>query len=138
MRGILIDPYERAVREVETKGALDDMYGLLGVQCVCHVSLTRGEFLWLDDNGFLKENIPVFYLGPKSKQPLAGRGLILGASDDGNNCSTKIPLALVSMAVRWSDEVSSGELGPTTEGASAEYGFVIRTGDPILKAKSCP
>lgn len=139
MRAILIDPYARSVTEVLTDGDLASMYRVLStkehkVECLCHVTLVsrpNAQLCWLDDEGFLSADRAVFYF-EGSDQPLCGRGLILGADEEGGNRSTFIPVEFVKAHVVWTDKVSSGDFTPLTERMEGDT-FVIDAGKPILK-----
>jgi len=86
MRGILIDPFTRSISEIETSGKLADIYELLGVELVTVVSVGEDQSLFLDDEGLLVPKEEQEYWNWKgSNQPYAGRGLILGLDDEGDN-----------------------------------------------------
>lgn len=100
MRGILIDPFTRTVSEIETSGKLAEIYELLGVELVTVVSVGEDQSLFLDDEGLLVPKEEQEYWNWKgSNQPYAGRGLILGLDEDGDNIDATISSLEVAMLV---------------------------------------
>ena len=137
MRAILIDPYARTITEIDHGGGLADLYKILQVELVCAVEISPKDTLWLDDEGFLAEGRPVFRIGDNA-QPLAGRGLILGHTREGESAATVLPLALVTKAVKWTDLESTGDFheGGIAEGGDGEgFDFIVRTGSPVLRKR---
>lgn len=134
MRAILIDPDTRTVTEIETKGDLHALYealtrpGSAKVDDINRVGLGRVADLWVDGEGWLKPDVPVFRLRIDN-QPLAGRGVVLLHDAAGN--STAVPTGMIHVIhqlVEWTDEFSTGELEPATS-----HGPTVRIGDPIIK-----
>jgi hypothetical protein len=105
-RGILINPFDRTVTEVEQR--LDDyrqIYVALStdehkVDCFTTVEVSPRDTLWVDDEGLLKGETKFFEL-EGYRQPLAGCGLILGHDGNGESVGTTIPLELVKSKVRF-------------------------------------
>lgn len=135
MRGFLIDTDRRQFWAVEISGDLKSMYAVLSrpghppVDDINSVRISRENILWVDGEGFLKENIPVFNIIGYGN-PLAGRGLVLGVDDAGESCDASPELeAILPMIVEWTDKLSSGRLEPTVETPGR-----IKIGAPILKA----
>lgn len=96
MRAILIDPFTKTVTEVETEGGLHDIYKLIGCDTIDAVYLADGKHnIFVDDNGLTyNEPLPV-YQWQGYPQPLAGRGLLMGYNDEGNNVGATMPLGVV-------------------------------------------
>lgn len=128
MRGLIIDPKAKTISPVDTDGSLDDMYRLMNCDDINSVRVTRDDMLWVDGEGFLKPDLPVFRLAGYG-HPLAGKGLVLGIDAAGESCSVS-PVAegLLRAKVQWSVQVSAGKLGPSSEGPG-----YFKIGDPILK-----
>lgn len=145
MRAILINPWCRIIEQIEIGGDLKSMYGVLKCSAVCHVMLSPRDLLWLDDDGLLKDGIPIFRLRGYN-HPLAGIGLILGVDHEGNNIPVDVRLNYIQSVVVWSDEESTGKLEPTTEtiddikvgGVSVGKGAVFKVGAPILRKRKAP
>jgi hypothetical protein len=117
LRGILIDPRERDVREVRTTADLAAWYALIGCRTVDVVRLGETDHdpevsqdLWVDDEGLLvpwqrqgffvlrspEDRPPIYYARP----PIAGRALLLG-SLAGATVSTLLDVDLVRESIRW-------------------------------------
>jgi hypothetical protein len=86
MRGILIDPFTRTVTEVETEGNLAAIYELLGVAYVTVVPISGDQAIFIDDEGLLVEKEhQEYWQWAGSNQPYAGKGLVLGGDEEGDN-----------------------------------------------------
>lgn len=141
MRAIIINPYDRSITEtnaVESYG-LAEMYAALtqkrgrAVDDINSIFLNadRSEVLWVDGEGLLFPDTPIWFLG-EYPSPLAGIGLILGLTEDGDNTRTRIRLEFLEAptGVRFSSLLTTGQLKPATIS-----GNTIKIGDPILKEK---
>lgn len=138
MRAVLIDPYPRTITQIDFGGTRDDLHKVIGVQTATSVVIGPRDILWLADEGFSEAGRPVFQLG-ESTTPLAGRGLILGNSPDGEYHGTTVPLQKVMKTVHWTDyettgKVHTGGVAPDEDGEF--YGFVIRVGSPVLRKRT--
>lgn len=97
MRAILINPLEQSITEVEYTGDFRNIYEHLKCGTFDVVNLTRGEDVFVDDNGLLVFPNPHGYFVWIAEDgsiygPLAGRGLILGTNEDGESVGTKMAL----------------------------------------------
>lgn len=108
MRGILIDPWLKQIKEVECGEGIEDIYRLLtnplgsSVDVFCiGLSWNNGDVLYVDDEGLLKRGMRLFDPG----RPLAGNGLILGSDNEGNSTDAKLLLAEVQCLIKWTDLV---------------------------------
>lgn len=103
MRAILIDPFTRKVKEIQTKAIVDDLYKILQVELITVANLGDGHAMILDDEGFLQPKEKQAYFALKgADQPFAGRGLIL-ADEGGENRDATLPLSVVERKVVWLD-----------------------------------
>jgi hypothetical protein len=114
MRGILIDPWFKQVKEVECTGELDDMYGLMSnmfgpkVSVFClGMTWPNGDTLYVDDEGLLKPGMRLFDIGRADGQLLAGNGLILGSDAEGNSVAAKSLLVEIQSMVKFTDLVTA-------------------------------
>lgn len=93
MKAILIDPFTRSVSEVETPGALADMYALIDAEMIELVSVESqlgsfsrayplGFVLVVDEEGALKPASEQEYFAFNGQQ-LSGKALIVGLDDMG-------------------------------------------------------
>lgn len=135
MRAFLIDPDKREITEIQTSGTLGEMHRLLSrpgcrpnddINAV-GISPQR-DTLWVDGEGLLKENVPIFRLRGYPR-PLAGRGLVLGCDEAGSNTDASPMLGGVLRAVvEWTDLLTTGRLTPMIQAP-----HFIKIGDGILK-----
>lgn len=139
MRGLLIDPDTRTISHIETADSLNDMYRLLTragepkVGDINAVRLSQIDILWVDGEGFLKPDVPVFRINGYYGS-LAGRSLVLGIDEGGNNQSVSVAVEeLLRRDVQWTEEASTSRLG-----SSVERPGYFKIGDPILKPRPWP
>jgi hypothetical protein len=105
MRGILIDPFTRTVREIETGGTLAEIYSTLEVELITVVSVGQEDSLFIDDEGLLvPKEVQEYFYWRGSNQPYAGRGLILGTDDEGENTDTSLTVEDVGRLVTFPDK----------------------------------
>ena len=82
----LIDPAARSVEKVVCLMTLDDILRLVQVERVSVVELPGdggSDDIWVDDEGLFGASH--FFALPGLHQPLAGRGLVLGATRNGDS-----------------------------------------------------
>ena len=112
IKGVLIDPVNRTVSEVElsNENLLASMYKVLGCACVdvgreglTFLPSKPYDDLWFDDEGLYSECEDCFEL--PGMVPLIGRGLILSYDADGNSIShtlTQEDICKLRSVVTWS------------------------------------
>lgn len=98
MRAILIAPdlaeQNLLVQELEHTGKLQDIYASLDCNLIDCIRLDdRGNVMYVDDEGYLNKN--TFFLFGQYPMPLAGRGLIVGSTPDGESASTDIDVQMI-------------------------------------------
>ena len=110
MKAILIDSVERTVRSVEVDGSLDSLYASLSsqpqynVELVDRVVVDDNNLVWVDDEGLLKEPQHFFiWKGTERTVPLAGLGLVLGTTEDGESCDTTLTVEEVRSQIDFAD-----------------------------------
>lgn len=107
MRAILIDPFLKTIEEVQTNGKLDDIYRLMQVELITTVTLSDTDALFLDDEGlFVPKESQEYFHWSGSLQPFAGRGLILGADEEGESADAEIDLDTVRQRVSFLDKTN--------------------------------
>lgn len=127
MRGILINPEDKTVTEIETPGGLDELYRLVNCRTVEVVDLGGGQDLWLDEEGLLTDDPgPFFAFIGREAHPFCGRGLILSNDGQGNSTSTTLRLSAVSKLIVWPDIEFAG-FAPVETSTGEDGGFVIST-----------
>lgn len=146
MRVMLIDPWAHTVTETNTTAwGLDTIYALLthesshkAVDDFNVVQLAPRITLYVDGEGFLKPDMPVWYIlghGRSDQQrPLAGMGVLFGGIDrEGKDLPLPeyVSAKFCQGAVTWSTKLSTGTLEPTKETPTS-----IIIGEPILKEAS--
>ena len=105
-RVILIDPELRNIRELESDCSLDNIHKLIGAEVLESFGLAihadgGRDMGWVDDGG-LSAGLPVHaFLLPTSKDPIAGRCLIIGANERGETSNSQFPIELLRQDVTW-------------------------------------
>ena len=107
MRGILIDPFTKTVTDIQTSGKLAEIYEILGVELVTAVSVGEDQTLFLDDEGLMvpKDN-QEYFQWRGSNQPYAGKGLILGVDEDGDNIDASMGSLEAAMLVEFLEKAN--------------------------------
>lgn len=101
MRAILIDPFERSVKEIELAPGIKAIYAAIQADCFCTVNLdAEGDAIYLDDDGLFKEGQEFFAIG-NYPHPLAGRGLVLGCDDAGDSVEPQTTIETIRAYVHW-------------------------------------
>lgn len=103
LTGILIDPWEKRIKEVEvSQNDITDIYKLLDIQVFTVVGLSDSESLFIDDEGLFKNDQRFFYTELYPHNPLAGKGLILGLDRaSGDSKSTRFTVEELENKVMW-------------------------------------
>ena len=103
MRGILIDAYNKDVREVtliEEASTLEQMYELLDCSTVECVALPGGNDMWINEEGLFYLTRDSMFFTYAQSMPIHGKGLILGLDRTTGECkSTKLTLEDVTDGV---------------------------------------
>lgn len=126
VRGILIDPVAKTITEVTLNGDYKEIHKQIGADCFDAVYVDRRpdgstEAIFVDDEGLYREG-QEFFLWRGYAQPLAGRGLILGANEEGDTVSTRLSLDQVKNKVSFVPLKCDG-FKPIPEGTTVErYG----------------
>ena len=124
MKGYLIDPKARRVTEVEVSDKWQEIAEIIDARIFCVGSyLPDEDTVFVDDEGLLTEGdkywfqLKVEAIGATNPSPLCGRGLVLGADEEGNSVDPKISLEDLANSIRWvaDDEVSEQLKNPTFE-----------------------
>ena len=90
MRAYLIDPFARSVKQVEYRGAIEEIYSFIQADCFdcCRFSTAHNDGVFVDDEGLFKPDQEFFMIG-NYPSPLAGRGLVIGCDSEGESISAK-------------------------------------------------
>ena len=105
MRAIYINVRDKEITEIELEKGIDAIYEKL--ECTvftCPLIDTKGDSLYVDDEGLLNDNSPgsFFHLGYPT-QPLFGHGLIIGTDDEGESTDAKVSLENVKALISFID-----------------------------------
>jgi len=100
VRGILLNPFDQTVKEVNILGNIQDIYLLTECTTFDVVRLSESDDMYVDDEGLLKDNRYFSWSG----RNFAGKALIMGHDDEGNSISTTYDLQEVIDRVEWLPE----------------------------------
>lgn len=127
IRGILIDPVKKLLKEVRVrKNDINDIYQTLSVSLrasnkitgdvdvfhypcnvfCCPISFANNDALYSNDEGWLKERPEYqagFTIGSGWAYPLLGRSLILGTDDEGGSNDAKSDIFELKNEITWFD-----------------------------------
>ena len=95
MKGILIDAYNKDVREitlVEEDSMLRQMYEIIECSTVDCIALPKSNDLWVDDEGLLTLTRDSKFFKYRNFTPIHGKGLILGTTTEGECKSTNLKI----------------------------------------------
>ena len=116
MLAILIDPFTETIEMVDYSGDWEDISELIGCSLFTTIDLGDSDTLYVDDEGLYVKNQRFFNL-KGYPQPLAGRGLVLGYTLDGDSTDSSLTVSQVQDMVSWCPE------GLTVEPGFEVYGF---------------
>jgi hypothetical protein len=104
VRAIIINAEERTVSDPEIKGDLKSLQNNVGglITPVYAGLEGTGHHAYVNDEGLLC-NPQHFFMLKDGHQPLAGNGVILGTTDDGNEAPATLPLDWVKERVTFMD-----------------------------------
>ena len=105
MKAILIDVYNKEIREVDYDGTLDFIYFNLACRTFDVVRIDDVNSIFIDDEGLLRQNQLYFeYPSSNGSFQLAGSGLVLGVDDEGNSISPTLTVEDVKSKVNFLPE----------------------------------
>lgn len=116
MLAILIDPFTETIEVVDYSGDWQDISTLLECSLFTTIDLSDSDTLYVDDEGLYVEDQRFFNL-EGYPQPLAGRGLVLGYTPDGDSTDSSLTVSQVQDMVSWCPE------GLTVEPSFEVHGF---------------
>lgn len=108
MRAILIDPFDQTVTEVDYSGDFKQIHELLNIRSFTLVSdFAGGNDIYVDDNGLAVDfENQAFFIAKGYPEPLAGKGLILGVTPDGESTATELNLEDARQKIRFIDHAT--------------------------------
>jgi hypothetical protein len=113
MRAILIDAVAKTVTKIESTGALQDLYQILGCDCVDARTIAGMLYepawhsVFVDDEGLLREPPETHYFEIAHEHgttgPIGGRGLVIGGDKEGKNIAATMTLDEVRAMVTFTE-----------------------------------
>jgi hypothetical protein len=101
MRGILINPFDTTITEVNYTGDYKEIYALTDCTTFDCVRIYETQDMYIDDEGLLKNNQMYFTMNDRV---YAGKALLLSHDDEGETISTNLDLQMVEDMVEWLPE----------------------------------
>lgn len=122
MRAILIDPTTQTIVEVDyDNSSYKNIYKLIDAEPFTTLDIKPNESIYLDDEGLLRDPPKPLFAWADYRQPLAGKGLILGFDDEGETVATKVTLAYVKSMVRWLPDMELKRFDAIPDGAKTVH-----------------
>lgn len=138
MRAIIVNAQERTVSEAEIEGSLKNLQSIVGglIAPVYEGLDSKQHHAYVNDEGLLNDPQHFFMLND-GYQPLAGNGVILGTTDDGDEAPCTLPLDWVKQRVTFMDVQAVRQWAANEPGQEVVASFV---GEPeaVTEAKHTP
>ncbi len=107
MKGILINPHEETITEVEYSGNYKEIYDIIDCRTFDVATIYNTQDIYVDDEGLLIDNQRFFSINDRT---FGGKGLLLSHDDEGETKSTNLDLQIVQDMVQWLPEGHKEEL----------------------------
>lgn len=91
LRGFLIDPEAKTIKQVVHNGDYKQIYEFTGCDCFTVVQIDDVNCVYVDDNSLL-DSPRYFFVLKGYPQPLAGKGLVLGVDREGETIGSNFEL----------------------------------------------
>ena len=91
IKALLIDPYERVIKEITFVPTLENFYTLIGCQTIAVFSDTSGADFTYDDEYLIGRKEAAFCILAGWIQPMGGRLIATGPPDDEGECTDITP-----------------------------------------------
>jgi hypothetical protein len=105
IRTLKIDVISQTVSELFLLPELSVYYHEIECSCITGFafpdSWREGQFCYVDDEGLLKTPFKGFFQLSFMQQPVAGNGIIVGTSPEGNDISTELDVATICQHIRF-------------------------------------
>tara|TARA_R100000541_G_scaffold57924_1_gene68451 strand:+ start:276 stop:632 length:357 start_codon:yes stop_codon:yes gene_type:complete len=102
IHGYLIDPFAETVTQVAYEGDCTCIYKHIKASLFTWVYLEDSDEIYVDDEGLYKDD-QRFFTFKGYHEPLAGRGLVLGANAEGDTTSPKITMEKLTELISFGD-----------------------------------
>jgi hypothetical protein len=106
MQAYLIDPYEKSITTVSYSGHFEDINRLIGSRVFDLVHLNgHGDDAYVDDEGLLRGDLSQerFIKFASYPEPIVGKALVLGSTEDGESAEPKMSHEELSNDVQFWD-----------------------------------
>ena len=103
IHGYLIDPFAETVTKVAYEGDFTCIYKHIKASLFTCVYLEDSDAIFVDDEGLLGVKDQRFFTFKGYHEPLAGRGLVLGANAEGDTTSPKITMEKLTELISFGD-----------------------------------
>ena len=106
MKAYLIDPFARAITEVEYNGDYNEIYDLIDCDVFACVDIDcKGNTVFIDDEGLItgkeQEFFNITHDEQGASQPLAGKGLVLGTDKEGESVAPSLTIEELRKRVKF-------------------------------------
>jgi hypothetical protein len=100
IKGILINPFDETIKEIEYSGDYKEIYNFIDCRTFDCAMFNYENDLYIDDEGLLVDNQRYFRMVEIGAN-YAGKALVLGHDDEGETISTTLTLQMVKDVVQW-------------------------------------
>lgn len=103
MQAYLIDPIAKTITVVEHAGGLESIYAHLQCGMVDAIRLPTGDAIYIDDEGLLAADPEAagFFAVNGHPHPVAGRGLVVGTTSEGDDADPAASLVEITNNIRF-------------------------------------
>jgi hypothetical protein len=117
MRAIVINARDRTITEIDFDGSLTSLQSIVGglIEAV-YSGLDEHHHCYVNEEGLL-ERPEFFFMFRDGHQPLAGNGIILSTTEDGDEAACTVPLDWVKERVTFMDLAAALQWCRSHEGA---------------------
>lgn len=119
MKAYLIDPKKKTIEQVDYSGDFKQIYEFLDCRAfdIVHV-YENGDVIYVDDEGLFVDE-QHFFIHRNYPTPLAGKGLIIGTDEEGEDQQPKTSFEDFENDIKWVgdrvDVMSAAKLSPNDE-----------------------
>jgi len=106
MKAILINVVEKKVQKIDIDefNLLNSLCGFIGNGCSCVAAPVRydnNDVMFIDDEGYLHENLVGGFYYPDYRTPICGNAVIIGENDEGESMDCKSTVAEIEYNLNW-------------------------------------
>lgn len=102
-----IDAKNRTITEVQDSPNLATYYRLIGCSLIDAVQLPTGDFVYVDDEGLLKNPAHFFAI---DGHILAGNGVVVGMGAEGDDSEPVVDLSSLKRSIRFLNSIQVGAM----------------------------